>query len=100
MTIGEEHGAFQRDYAFGEGIVPVDFVPEAQRATFQGFRRSNGTVGTRNYIGILTSVNCSTRVSTAESYRCTAPCFLRALPCFSRTTLLLADMTGLPRRQM
>ena len=63
VTIGEEHGAFKRDYAFGEGIVPVDFVPEAQRATFQGFRRSNGQVGTRNYIGILTSVNCSTTVA-------------------------------------
>ena len=63
VTIGEEHGAFKRDYAFGEGIVPVEFVPEAQRATFQGFRRSNGQVGTRNYIGILTSVNCSTTVA-------------------------------------
>src|SRR5690242_5118601 len=31
--IGEEHGAFKRDYAIGAGVVPVDFVPEAQRAT-------------------------------------------------------------------
>lgn len=62
-SIGEEHGAFERDYAFCEGVVPVDFVPEAQQATFQGFKRSNGTVGTRNYIGILTSVNCSTTVA-------------------------------------
>ena len=61
--IGEQHGAFERDYAFCEGVVPVDFVPEAQRATFEGFRRSNGTVGTRNYVGILTSVNCSTTVA-------------------------------------
>ena len=28
-------------------------------ATFQGFRRATGRVGTRNYIGVLTSVNCS-----------------------------------------
>jgi altronate hydrolase len=61
--IGAEHGAFERDYAFCEGVLPVDFVPETQRATFQGYRRSNGTVGTRNYIGILTSVNCSTTVA-------------------------------------
>ncbi|HEY9010563.1 MAG TPA: altronate dehydratase family protein [Devosia sp.] len=61
--IGEEHGAFERDYAFCEGVQPVDFVPEGQRATFQGFKRSNGQVGTRNYIGILTSVNCSTTVA-------------------------------------
>ena len=31
--------------------------------TFQGFRRSNGKVGTRNYVGIVTSVNCSATVS-------------------------------------
>ncbi len=61
--IGEDHGAFARDYAFCEGVVPVDFVPEAQRATFEGFKRANGQVGTRNYIGILTSVNCSTTVA-------------------------------------
>src|SRR5690606_34842818 len=58
--IGEEHGAFERDYAFCEGVVPVDFVPADKQATFQGFKRANGQVGTRNYVGILTSVNCST----------------------------------------
>ena len=31
--------------------------------TFQGYRRKNGKVGTRNYIGILTSVNCSASVA-------------------------------------
>jgi altronate hydrolase len=61
--MGEEHGAFERDYAFSEAVIPVDFVPEEQRATFQGFKRPNGSVGTRNYIGILTSVNCSTTVA-------------------------------------
>ncbi|MGN6489556.1 MAG: UxaA family hydrolase [Devosia sp.] len=61
--IGEDHGAFERDYAFCEGVVPVDFVPQDQQATFQGFKRSNGQVGTRNYVGILTSVNCSTTVA-------------------------------------
>ncbi|WP_029075320.1 UxaA family hydrolase [Kaistia adipata] len=61
--IGEEHGAFARDYAFGEGVVPTHYVPAAEQATFQGFRRANGKVGTRNYVGILTSVNCSTTVA-------------------------------------
>ena len=32
--------------------------------TFQGYRRADGSVGTRNYVGILTSVNCS--ASTAR----------------------------------
>lgn len=39
-------------------------APAGPRPTFQGYRRANGRVGTRNYIGILTSVNCS--ASTAR----------------------------------
>jgi altronate hydrolase len=61
--IGDEHGAFERDYAFSEGVVPVDYLPEGQQATFEGFRRADGKAGTRNYLGILTSVNCSTTVA-------------------------------------
>ncbi len=35
---------------------------EASR-TFEGYRRANGKVGVRNYIGVLTSVNCSATVA-------------------------------------
>ena len=35
---------------------------EPQR-TFDGFRRANGKVGVRNYVGVLTSVNCSATVA-------------------------------------
>lgn len=61
--MGPEGGAFVRDYDFGSAVTPVDLVPDHERATFEGFRRSNGKVGTRNYIGILTSVNCSATVA-------------------------------------
>jgi altronate hydrolase len=61
--MGPEGGAFERDYDFGSGVIPVDFVPDGQRARFDGYRRSNGRVGTRNYVGILTSVNCSASVA-------------------------------------
>jgi arabinonate dehydratase len=54
---------FERDYAFATSASPVQMVDPADRATFQGFRRANGRVGTRNYIGILTSVNCSASVA-------------------------------------
>ncbi len=47
------------DYAFAEAALPPDLLPEAERATFEGYRRPDGKVGTRNYVGILTSVNCS-----------------------------------------
>ena len=53
---------YYRDPAFGADVHPVDYVPEAERATFQGFVRPGGGVGTRNFIGILSSVNCSATV--------------------------------------
>ncbi|WP_335946293.1 altronate dehydratase family protein [Salipiger bermudensis] len=41
-------------------------LPEAPaRTTFQGFARPDGRVGTRNYIGVIASVNCSTTVCDA-----------------------------------
>ena len=35
----------------------------AQELTFEGYHRADGRVGTRNYLGILTSVNCSGSVA-------------------------------------
>ena len=54
---------FARDYHFAEDARPEHVLPLAERRTFQGFRRKNGKVGTRNYIGMLTSVNCSAIVA-------------------------------------
>ncbi len=59
-----EMGSLSHDYAFAQAAKNEFFVPEQERATFQGFRRKNGKVGTRNYIGIMTSVNCSATVAT------------------------------------
>lgn len=56
-------GDFDRDYAFGQGIPNIEMVPREERLTFEGFRRPTGTVGTRNFIGVLTSVNCSGSVA-------------------------------------
>lgn len=61
--MGSGDGTIERDYAFGVDAVPVTFVPETERATFEGYRRPDGKVGTRNYLGILTSVNCSATVA-------------------------------------
>ncbi|WP_406855774.1 altronate dehydratase family protein [Alsobacter sp. KACC 23698] len=54
---------FERDYRFAEDARVEEVLPVGLQATFQGFRRANGKVGTRNYIGILTSVNCSASVA-------------------------------------
>jgi altronate hydrolase len=53
---------FDRDPGFGEDVRPIDYVPEARRATFMGIVRPDGRVATRNFIGILSSVNCSATV--------------------------------------
>ena len=50
---------FDRDPGFGLDVRPVTYVPEAERATFQGYVREDGRVGTRNFIGLISSVNCS-----------------------------------------
>lgn len=52
-------GELKLDYDFCSNVQPVDYVPEADRRTFMGFRRADGRVGTRNYLGIVASVNCS-----------------------------------------
>ncbi|MBE0585210.1 MAG: altronate dehydratase [Desulfofustis sp.] len=51
-----------RDYAYASEYLPTQFVPEADRATFQGIVRDDGRVATRNYIGICSTVNCSATV--------------------------------------
>jgi altronate hydrolase len=70
ITSGEwvhEHNcqfaAFARDYHHAEDAHIEKILSLDQQATFQGFRRANGKVGTRNYLGILTSVNCSASVA-------------------------------------
>jgi altronate hydrolase len=55
-------GDFERDYAFGADVKPEGVRREA---TFMGIRRGDGRVATRNYIGILSSVNCSATAARA-----------------------------------
>ncbi len=62
-----------RDYQFATDLRETQMVPESERRTFEGYVRKNGSVGTRNYIGILTSVNCSATVAKyiADSFNAT-----------------------------
>lgn len=46
-----------QQYEFSTNLHPVESVETSD--TFMGFRRSTGRVGTRNFIAILSSVNCS-----------------------------------------
>jgi len=54
-------GSFSRDYAFGADVHPTAYVDAP--ATFQGILRADGRVATRNYLGILSTVNCSATVA-------------------------------------
>ena len=60
---------FERDYAFCTEVRQTEYFQT--KATFQGIVRSDGRVATRNYIGILTSVNCSATVARmiADQFR-------------------------------
>ena len=49
------------DYAFSSHVRPL--APANSARTFMGYKRANGRVGTRNYVGVLTSVNCSGSVA-------------------------------------
>jgi altronate hydrolase len=52
---------FERRHEFGVAAQGTQFVE--QPATFEGFVREDGRVGTRNYLAVLTSVNCSATVA-------------------------------------
>ncbi len=60
---------FERDYAFCADVHPVKKPAHAK--TFQGIVRADGRVATRNYIGIISSVNCSATVcrQIADAFR-------------------------------
>ena len=62
LDMGLNKGDFARDYAFGADVKPE---PARREATFMGIKRADGRVATRNYIGILSSVNCSATASRA-----------------------------------
>jgi altronate hydrolase len=57
-----EFHEFDRDYAHASEYQPVVLLEESLRASFQGIVRTDGRVATRNYIGVLSTVNCSATV--------------------------------------
>ena len=52
---------FERDYAVGTDLREV--ATPAKPRTFMGYRRADGRGATRNYIGVVSTVNCSASVS-------------------------------------
>ena len=58
-----EFASFARDYAVGTSVQPTEYA--AEPASFMGIVRPDGRVATRNYLGVLTSVNCSATAARA-----------------------------------
>lgn len=54
-------GDHKQDYAYASEAIPLS--PAQGDRSFMGYRRSNGSVGTRNYVGLITTVNCSGSVA-------------------------------------
>jgi altronate hydrolase len=52
---------FERDYAFASEPAPA--LPKEEPRTFMGYLRPDGRVGTRNYIAVISTVNCSASTS-------------------------------------
>ena len=80
LNLGDNKGDFARDYAFCADVKPAARLLHAE---FMGHVRADGRVATRNYIGILSSVNCSATVARAIAdhfSRTTNPSALAAFP--------------------
>jgi altronate hydrolase len=54
---------FTRNYNIGADARPTKLLPEVERAHFEGIVRAGGQTATRNYIGVLATVNCSVSVA-------------------------------------
>ncbi|WP_417258716.1 UxaA family hydrolase [Celeribacter sp.] len=71
-------GEHKQDYGFGSAA--QELAPIESAATFKGYKRSSGRVGTRNYLGILTSVNCAGSVARFIAEAATRENLLAAFP--------------------
>ncbi|WP_329373511.1 altronate dehydratase family protein [Streptomyces sp. NBC_00669] len=56
-------GSLARDAAGADLVARLPELPAGLRLTFDGYRRAEGRAATRNYIGVLSSVNCSATVA-------------------------------------
>ena len=69
---------FERDYAHATEAAPL--APEVEPRTFLGYLREDGRVGTRNYVAVISAVNCSASTSRAVADRFRGPEWRRDFP--------------------
>ncbi len=83
---------FIREYEFAQETTPLPEIPVTQRLTFDGYLRPDGRVGTRNFIAVISTVNCSAH-TTREITRHFTPDRLAAWPNMDGV-IALAHLSG------
>jgi len=71
---------FSRDCEFGADVKPAAFHPPEQMRHFAGYARPGGRVGTRNYLAVISTVNCSASVAQFVKQRFPADDLRRDFP--------------------
>jgi altronate hydrolase len=71
-------GEFERDYAFGRDCPPPP--PPAEPRFWMGYDRGDSRFGTRNYIALISTVNCSASTSKYISEKFRATDLLKKFP--------------------
>ncbi|MBL8170243.1 MAG: altronate dehydratase [Acidobacteria bacterium] len=57
-----------KNYEFATRTPVTEYFSAEEAGTFQGYLRENGDVGTRNYIAVIATSNCSSHVATEIAY--------------------------------
>ena len=74
-------GQHDQDYQVGVDLAAAQqAIPSGPAKTFMGFKRSNGQVGTRNFIALCSTVNCSATVVRQAAHEITMSGVLEEFP--------------------
>ena len=52
-------GALELDYEYCSDVPVIEYYGPSQQRTFPGYSRADGRTGTRNYVALVSTVNCS-----------------------------------------
>jgi altronate hydrolase len=77
---GAAAGSLKLERLYSTDVPAVSYYPEEQRRTFPGYARPDGRVGTRNYVALASSANCSAATVAAIADRFRGPDALKEFP--------------------
>ena len=77
---GEGKNALHLDYEYSTAVPHVEYVPAALQRTFPGYLRPDGRVGIRNFLTLVSTVNCASAVVQGVADRFRTADFQRDFP--------------------